>query len=294
MSQFGLAPFGTGNGPFGGPGVITIVGVLPVAANELIAVFDKRPTADDPGAFDSSTNLKNWTLTPIDPTIESTTVPGQTYVEKGKIVPTRTQLFADAFQDDDDGTQIHLTLDSRLEDGVVYELEALPAIIGEDCETLVGPTAFEFIGLRPGPSRRARFVQEDRFRDWDNDFFPADPKQPAGTWRLEDSGDIGLQNADKSLRKRILRRILTNPNGFKHLDNYGTNTRIKSLIRTGQVQALANAVQQQVALEPDVAAAAATARIANISGAGAVVALEVFVQRKDSRDSRFLFEFPLT
>ena len=290
MSNFGLAPFSPS--PFGGPGLITILGVLPAAANEVIVVFDKRPRADDPGAFDSATNPKNWTVTPIDPTIPSTDVPGLSYVPKGKIVPTRTQLVASASQDEDDPTQIHIFLDSRLENLVEYEVEALPSVIGEDCEVLVGPTVFQFFGLRPGPARRSRFVQEDRFRDWDNDFFPRD--RPGATWRLEDSGDIALQDADKSLRKRLLRRILSNPAAFAHLPDYGTNTRIKSLIKTGQVQALANAAQQQAAQEPDVLQAATTARVVNESAGGAVVALEIFVQRRDARDSRFLFEFPLS
>ena len=294
MSQFGIAPFGTGAGPFGGPGLITIRGILVAAANEVIVVFDKIPKADDTEAFDSATNIKNWIVSPIDPTIQSTDVPGLTFVPKGKIVPTRTPQLAGSFQDVDDPTQIHLTMDSRMEDRVEYEVEALANIVGDDCETLAGPTVFTFFGLRPGPSRRARFIQEDRFRDWDNDFFPADRKQPEATWRLEDSGDIALQEADKSLRKRILRRILTNRSGFKHLPDYGTDTRIKALIRTGQVQALANAVKESVAQEPDVVQAAATATVREDVGGGAVVVLEIFAQRREAKDRSFLFEFPLT
>lgn len=290
MSNFGLAPFSPS--PFGGPGVIAILGVLPVAANEVIVVFDKRPRADDPGAFDSATNPKNWTLDPIDPTIQSTDVPGQTYLEKGKVVPTRDQLVASAVLDDVDLTRIHVLLDSRMENRVEYELTAFNTIVGEDCEVIAGPTVFMFFGLQPGQPRRARFVQEDRFRDWDNEFFPRD-NRPGATWRLEDSGDIGLQDADRSLRKRLLRRLLSNPSAFAHIPGYGTNTRIKGLIRTGQVQALANEAQRQAAQEPDVLQAAATARVLSDVGGGAVVALEIFVQRTDAKDSRFLFEFPL-
>jgi hypothetical protein len=293
VSQFGLNPFGTEAGAFGGPGLITILGTLPVASNELIMVFDRAPLADDPEGFDSATNVKNWVFAPVDPTIPSTAVPGLVFVPKGEVVPTRTQLIAAAFVDDDDPTQIHLTTDSEMEQAVRYEITAQPAIRGLDCEELVGELELELRALEPGPARVSRFVQEDRFRDWANEFFPADPKQGEATWKLEDSGDIAIHDAEKSLRKRIMRRLLGNRAAFAHLPNYGASRGIKALVRSGDVQALANAAQEQVAQEPDVLQAAATATISNTPSGDVVVALEIFVQRSDARDSRFLFEFPL-
>ena len=42
MSQFGALPFGTDSG-FGGPGLISILGVVAAAANEILVVFDVIP-----------------------------------------------------------------------------------------------------------------------------------------------------------------------------------------------------------------------------------------------------------
>lgn len=292
MSQFGLAPFGD-DGPLGGPGTISVLGVLPAASNEFIVVFDVAPRADDPEGFDSATNVKNWTLVAVDPTIQSTTIPGLVFIPKGEIVPTRTPKIASAFEDEDDPTQIHLKTDSGLEHNVRYEITMEAPIRGVGCETPFGETTVEFRALEPGPQRVSRFIQEDRFRDWANEFFPADPKQAEATWLLEDSGDIALHNSDKSLRKRIMRRLLGNRASFAHLPNYGAGRGIKALVRSGDVQGLANAAQEQVAQEPDVLQAAVTAQVRTTSTGDVVVALEIFVQREEAKDSRFLFEFPL-
>ena len=293
MSQFGIAPFGTSAGPFGGPGVVTILSGLPVAANEAVAFFDKVPKTGGPLSFDSATNVRNWTLKAIDPSIPSTTIAGLVFVPDGTVVPTLDPSIVVVEIDDADPTQVHLFMDARLERGVEYEVEINPQVRAIDCETFAGPVTFRFKGLKPGPGRRARFRQQDRFRDWDNSFFPKDPKQPESTWRLEPSGDIALHEEDAALRKRILRRILTQPGEFPHLGRgYGAGIRVKGLARTGEMQTLANSIQIQVRDEPDVLAVGVTAVLRESFGRGAIVEVSIFVQRREQRDSSFLFEFP--
>lgn len=293
MSSLGTEPYGT-TGPFGGPGLISILGVTPVAANEIVVAFDVEPKADDPYAFDTATNVKNWVLSPVDPQIQSTVPGNPPYLPKGSSeVPTRTPLIARAEQDSATVSQIHLFTDSRLETRVLYDLEIQPPIRGKDCEVQSGPTAFQFDALRPGPSRRARFIQEDRYRDWDNSFFPTATNQLAATWKLEDSGDIALHEADASLRKRILRRIVSSPGEFAHLPGYGVGVRVKALAKTGDVQNMANNVAAQVRQEPDVVQASCTAKVdVNVQG-GSVILLQVFAERREAKDASFLFEFPL-
>jgi len=287
MSIFGIAPFGTEDGPFGGFGLITILGVLPVSVNEFIVVFDKAPLADDAEGYNSATNVRNWLLVAVDPTITATD--GSTHVPKGEVAPTLEPTLADAFVDEDDDTQIHLRTHVRLEAQVRYNVTALQPIEGADCEAFVGPDTFEFRARIPGPPLVPRFVQEDRFRDWSNDPFPRDPKQPESTWLIDATGDIDLHDEDDGLRKRVFRRLLAARGGFTHLPTYGVGPKIKSMARSGELQSLANDVAEQIRQEPDVEAAGADVTIVSDPGGNSIVQVEVFVSRREQRDSRFVF-----
>lgn len=292
MSQLGINPYGAG-GPFGGPGLISILGVIPIAANEIIVTFDVEPTADDPFAFNSATNVENWTLSTVDPFIPSTDPSQSPYLPKGSsAVPTIEPLLARAESDLNDPNQIHIFTDTRMETRVLYDLELQPSVRGLSCEAQSGPTVHRFGALRPAPPRRARFVQEDKFRDWDSVFLPRDGI-PAGTWRIEDNGDIAGQEAEASLRKRIFRRILASPGDFAHIPGYGVGVLVKRLAKITDVQELANRVALQAKEEPDVLRAACVGEIIQQID-GTVVSLQVIVQRTEAKDSKFLFEFPIS
>lgn len=286
MSRFGLSPFGT-DGPFGGPGLFSILGLIPAADNEVVAVFDAAPKADDPEGFDSATNRKNWDLQAVDPTIPSTSS-SRSYVPTGEVVPTRAPVVVQAELVPGVDTQVRLYTDAKLEPRVRYTLEIQPPVRGDACETFSGPTSWGFRGLLLGGQPR-RYPLEDRYRDWANEFFPEDQDQPEATWTMESSRDIALHDSERSLRKRVLRRLLSLRSAFVFLPGYGLNPRIKALIRPGMLQQLVNAIPEQVGQEPDVLRAAATAE----EVAGGVVLVQIFVQRREGRDSRFVFGFPL-
>ena len=293
MSQFGVQPFGGEAGVFGGPGLLTILNVVPIAANEAIVFFDEYPKVGSPLAFDAVTNLRNWTLSAVDPTIPSTDIAGLVFIPRGEVVPTVFPQIVRTKVDVDDETQVHLFTDSKMESRVRYDVEINPLVRGDQCQTFAGPTTWRFRALQPGPRRQARFVQEDRYRDWDNSFFPSDAKQPEATWRLGPDGDIALHSEDEALRKRILRRILAAPGDYPHLGpGYGAGIRVKAMARTGAMQNMANTIADQVRREPDVQAAAVTAQLRSDVANEQIVQVEVFVQRREQRDARFLFEFP--
>lgn len=292
MSQFGAIPFGGQHGPFSGPGLISVLGVLPAAANELVVVFDVAPLADDTEGFNSGTNVRNYTLTAIDPTI--TAGDGSTHVPPGEFVPSRQPSLANAWQDEDDPTQVHLSTHVRLEPGVRYQLVVSTQIRGEDCEVFNGPTTWETRALRPGPPRVPRYVQEDRYRDWDNTLFPDDPDQPEGTWRFDDNADIGLHDEDESLKKRVMRRILSMQGEYAHIPAYGGNVRVKALARSGRLQELANEIAEQVRQEPDVLQASAEVNNSTDTRGRGIIEVEVFVRRSELRDSKFLYELSIT
>jgi len=292
VSVFGATPFGPTPGPFGGPGTITLIGILPAGINEVIAVFDVAPLADDPEGFDSATNPKNWTMGAVDPSIVSTADPSVLYIPTSEIVPTYTPDVGEAVQDDETPEQIHLYMEGPMEALVRYLVTAEPALSGASCETLVGTTTRGFRAPDRGPRRRSRLVQEDRYRDWAFEFFPKDPKQPEATWRHEASGDIALHDGDASLKKRILRRMMTDRGAFSHMPDYGLQVHIKRLARNGNMQAMVNDISEQVRQEPDVQMVGVTATIQNVPGRHSAE-VQIFIRRRERFDSRFTFEVPL-
>lgn len=290
MSIFGVSPFGTAAGPFGGPGIITILGVLPVGINEAIVVFDKPPLADDSEGFNSATNTKNWDIEAIDPSIPSTSDPSIIYIPPKEVVPTYDPGVGACELDDEDATQIHVFTEGPMEPRVRYKIMVQPSVEGADCETLAGVDTFEFQAPSRGPRRASRFVQEDRYRDLDMQFFPVDEKQAQGTWRHEPSGDIAIQDGEASLKKRVIRRILTTRGAFAHLPNYGIDPMVKSLARSGNIQALINDIAEQVRQEPDVSQVGVSAERSSTPG---LLDLAIYIRRRELFDVRFTFQMSL-
>lgn len=291
MSQFGAIPFGGQHGPFGGPGLISVLGLVAAAINELIVVYDVPPLADDPEGWNSGTNVRNYVLTALDPSV--TTDDGLVYVPAGEYAPSRQPTLATAFQDEENTEQVHLTTHVRLDPGVMYEVAVNAAVRGEDCEVFNGPTTWQARAPWPGPPRVPRYVQQGRYRDWETTLFPTDPRQPEATWRYDDNGDIGLHDEDESLKKRILRRIMAMHGEYAHAPTYGGNVRVKALANTGRMQELSNAIAEQVRLEPDVLQASAEVTKSQDLRNRGIVQVKVFVRRSELRDSRFLYELAI-
>ena len=291
MTIFGLRPFGT-ESPFGGSGSIAIIGATAIGTHEILVDFDRTPETFDPAGLRSATNTDNWALAPVDPRIVSTADPTVYYNPDRLPVPTREPLLIEATWDRQVPTQIVLAVDSALERGVEYDLEIQPVVEGYNCESLVGVTTWRFGAVGQGPPRRARIIQLDRYRDWANEPFPTDPNQPEATWTITSNRDIALHDGVDSLRKRIFRRILSALNSFSHLVGYGTDLRIKSLLRPGDVQRLANAIPEQVRQEPDVRTCSCSVVQDEENSDGSILVVTVYVVRNDSRETKYIFEFP--
>lgn len=291
MTIFGLRPFGT-ESPFGGPGSIAILGAMALGTHEVLVDFDIEPETFDPEGQRSATNVANWTLVPIDPRVASTADPGVLYNPGRLPVPTRSPLLIEAEWERSAPTLVVLAVDSALERGVIYELEIQPVVEGASCETLVGVSAWRFGAVGQGPSRRSRIVQLDRYRDWANEAMPSAADQPESAWTIGANKDIALHDGPASLRKRIYRRLLSAINSFSHLVGYGTDLRIKSLLRSGEVQRLANAIPEQIRREPDVRLCSCTVQQDEVNSDGSVVVITIYVVRDDSREIKYVFEFP--
>lgn len=277
MSAYGLSPLGTGLGPFGGPGLITILGVLPEATNAFLVVFDRYPDTFGPLAYYSATNPDNYLLSAIDPTYTSATT---TLVPPGTVVPTRTPRVFKAEVDEEDEKQIRLFTDAKLEPGVQYSVEASSSIQGREGQTFAGPVEFTFYApLLPDqilPEER----REERYRDLAYQMYG----DQAG-YQYDANGDIGIQGAQDSLTKRLHRRVFSREGDFAWTTNYGAGISVKALARAGMLQNLAERIRDQFLREPDVKNASVVTRIAR-AAQGTFIDIKAKVLREDDTVTR--------
>lgn len=84
-----------------------------------------------------------------------------------------------------------------------------------------------------------------------------DPNDPLnlGTFVVDDTGDVGFDEGITSLKKRILRRLVTRPSAFAHLPGYGIGIPLqgKRLAQPAVIAKLTADAEAQIALEPEVA-----------------------------------------
>lgn len=77
--------------------------------------------------------------------------------------------------------------------------------------------------------------------------------EAGGTLRMTPGGDYATQAGSELLKKLIWRRITTTPGSFFHLgESYGTELKLKSLVRENDLLAMQAKLGQQIREEPDV------------------------------------------
>lgn len=261
----GLDPLGDGLGPWGGPGLITIKGVVPLGMSEIAVVFDRYPKFLRDGSYDDGSDITNYVISPIDPT--ELLPDDKPYVPPGKFVPTHGVEIVGSALDAVDEHQIILTADCPLEKWVDYELTVLYAK-GASSEIYAGPTSWTFRALTPSKkseTKKAGLVPaQDPYLDIHNRFEAIDEfGSPAlQGWQLEANQHFHKRGGLDSTRKRIARRMFAGRGRYLvYGSNYGVDFRSKSLIRPGDLQRLENAVAEQIRQEPDVRSCIVSARI---------------------------------
>lgn len=268
MTSLGLSPLGTELGPWGGPGLITIKGVIPISGNEVVVVCDRVPRALNDGAYDDALLPGNYALVDIDPTVGDPPM-----IPPGEYKAVHSPTVAAAALDDEDETQLVLTTDVRLERGVRYEL-TVDYLEGAAGETFAGPNVWVFEALTP-VKRYAVLaslgVAVDPYADFANGFVSSSAED--GTPKsvglsLAGGGNLVWHGGVESTRKRLRRRLLTERRRFLVLSpSYGTMWPVGQLARPGTIQLLVNSIAAGARSEPDVVAAEC---VATLDGANSV------------------------
>lgn len=120
-----------------------------------------------------------------------------------------------------------------------------------------------------------------------------DPNDPMnlGTFNVDDTGDYAFDEGLVSLKKRILRRLVTSPGAFLHLPGYGVGVPDygKRLAQAAVLSTISAAAEAQIGLEPEVAKVAVRPLLdANNPG---IVRFQVLVRTKVGVQQRFDIPF---
>jgi len=284
MSLFGLSPLGTELGPSGGPGLITVLGVLPASVSSFIVVFDRPPFVFDSAAARAANNASNYEMTSIDPTIYPPLALVPT-LPPGKVVPTRQVFPAVATVDRADPKQVIVDTDAKMDPKVDHVVHVNANIRGVGGETFAGPQDWVFTSVNYAPDPESPAAQAlAKYRDFAWQF-----DSDAGAWKYDPNNDIGIAGRLASLRSRIYRRVFTSPGGFAFLPTYGVGVALKGLGRAAARQGLADTVAQQALLEPEVVDASADVRLEH-TDRGSVVYISLYVRLASGDNSTINYQ----
>jgi hypothetical protein len=289
VSAFGLLPFGT-EAPWGGPGLISLITILSVGTNELIAFFDAPPKCRDPLGYRDARNAEMWTITSVDPAVVA--LDGSLVVPPGARRPSLVPWIGSCFLDEDDPTQVHIKTVPSLEVGIDYDVTLAGSIRGASCEEFGGVATFRIRAADRSQPDKSRFAVVDTYRDWANPYVSNSGELGTGTWLLDETGERVLDNAESSLKKRVIRRIITELGGFMHMPNYGLTSLSKRIARPTAIQGYVVRIQEQIRSEPDVREASVTGSLELGKTGGAVVRFFVRVQTRSIGEVSFLVQVP--
>lgn len=224
---FGSMPLGTSVSS----AAIALVSAQPETMNEVVVKIDGDIGIPNPCDPTDPTNKATWALEPLNP---------------GVCVRLVQRV------DFEDPNCIRLFFDGPLCCGEPYIISSTIAQLG--CDTVA------FTGLCVSPSAVEEDVRDDDgfIRDIANPQLPNDALMSGkylalGTFEITDSGDLAQDFGIRSLRKRILRRIMTTTNQFFHLRGYGTDLEVKALVRPDRLLRLQEKLRAQILREPEVA-----------------------------------------
>lgn len=232
---YGFADWGD---PWGVGGPLKVARALAVEGQTVRVVFDEPPLARSRTSTDDALNPLNYQVDIID---GSGTKPQVVGVKKA-LVPAPAAAVYTAPE-----TGVDVQTDRQLVIGVYYRVTVVNVVAAAG-GALGTPDSANFsgivkIGNVTPPLRNTEFsdFRFDSFSDTSSGFV------------FNDAGDIDVDRGVRNIRKRVVRRVTTPKNSFRHLPGYGTL--LGNLKRPMSVRELAPFKQdilQQILQEPDV------------------------------------------
>ena len=259
MSSFGgYGKEVLGPGPYGAGGLLHVLRAAAISGRVVRVVFDEAPVhLSQSGAFDSL-SPSNYQFTIV---TGQANAPLPIKVKQGLIVgPTLVVRSGDE-------RGVDVQLDRTTVIGVVYRVTALNIRAAGGGE-LGSPLAADFGGRVPLQQTKPG-VRGASNVDIKNSI-------SKGVWTIDDSGDLVNEGGIASLKKRVLRRAVTQPNAFSWLVNYGVRTKLKESFSIVEVTAAKANLEAQILEEPEVAEVAVQTTIL----AASVVTFQIQVRTR--------------
>ena len=238
MTSAGLGTMSLGTGPLGtsAPGLAAynVTGARAVALNAVDVTFSEPPLASDPADTDDALYVAGWSLVAIDPSDAKIRLPQ--FVE-----------------DTPSPNTVRVYFDGRLSSDAVYEIIASGTV-----EAVSGAA------LNIDRARFRALIAPDAYsvQTLDGVFDIANPQTAQdlpsnegtlGDYQAQSDGSLVLDTGVSGVRKRILRRLTSQPGGFLHLGpDYGLNIDIGTKLTPTLLRNLAQSATRQVQQEPEV------------------------------------------
>lgn len=231
------------------PADLVVLFATPINSNTFRVYFESEPKNDSPLSAVDALLRDNWVLQLVSsPTSALIAEPEIERIENGQ-----------------DASTFLATLGIAAPGG--YSLDARtarPLVLGETYRVILS-TAIEkadgsgnllpdpddradFPGIAAPPTRRVLAPSQSRqfgLLDYRYDFFE-------GRYLLDPGTDYDLHGGVEALKKRIVRRLISAPGGFVHLEGYGASLRVKEVLDATELAETRARIRRQVLSEKEV------------------------------------------
>lgn len=220
----------------------------PISSRVFRVFFTEQPQHRSPLSIYDCLNRDNWTISVTDGDAPS------------PVLESVSDVTANPLPGNADAWSSDLYFDRGLEIGSLYEITASTAMRSFVGATIDAPpdNTVEAYGsvivVRTRPERPALY-RADPF-----DYFY---KTFDGTYQLTSTNDFALHTGESALKKRIIRRAISTPGGFFHLDDYGAGIQCKRLNTPTDRARIRAQMLEQVRTEPGVAAASVSVSVSD-------------------------------
>lgn len=250
-----------GSGAWGGAAGADITALAAIALRENVVRIEFSKLVYLTGLLETSDASRpdKWAMTPD----TSTRGLDDSVARPVRVVEAAYSTEADGVAVGDLGRFVNLTLDRPMTAWpAVYTLQFFDVYAEDLASSVTGELALEgaYRLIEQPTIEQARPVRdfalvktvEDVGLDFD-----------FGTYQVADDGDYAWDEGVASLRKRVVRRLITMRGAFAHLPGYGVGipAYVKQLAISSTLTQLAADAEAQIAREPDVAKVTVAARV---------------------------------